>query len=593
MTDTPDFEQLAGMVRAPERFAEIYDPLAQRHGGHSFIVVPFLVPGVEGWNEFAIAFSQAHKKGWLSELIRSLAEQGVLARTGVNSFYSYQDQAILQPENGMPLVAESRVGLAHASSRVCLISIRGDDGNTWGSGFLVGPQTVLTAYHVIKPLLHAPDYTEPIPNSAKNITITFGYLKKGLGQEEQVAENWLVAYSQQHETESKGEMPFALTDGLDEFKNRLDFAAIRLARPVGRERGYYNIAESRLPRDNETVVVIQHPSSNPMRHADGTAGKLWPATIKTRLPHNANTIPGSSGGIVLDEAYRPLGLHQGCVKLNGSAVANVAIPTRQIATLDLPLTKTEGVDQIWRIEATGAPVFGRSRLQNLVHTAIVGDLRVLVVTGRSQVGKSFSAEILRQRVLHSGDIVITESARTLPLDPIELGTSWLRLAGASPSQCMELPRGSDADSALPAWLRDHFVPAFMRELEQVLDGKRIWFVLDDLDKATLPPGGTALFVEHLLQRMSIQNKIRFMLIGEIDVGNVPRIILAQDEIDSVTPQEVRAAARLELVASRGYADNEMVNLIADAVMAPGINGDLKKMIQMYRTLIRSHLGNVS
>nr|WP_229496209.1 serine protease [Massilia polaris] len=485
----------------------------------------------------------------------------------------------------MPLVAESAAGLARASSRVCLIKVDGNDGVTWGTGFLVGPQVVLTAHHVIRPLLLPPDHAKPSPDSASRLTLTFDYLRRGIGREERVARDWLLAYSMQHADESNDTVPFGLTDGLLDFESCLDFAALRLARPLGRERGYYNIAESRLPRLNEAVVVVQHPASDPMRCADGVAGELWPENIRTRLPHDANTMPGSSGGIVLDEAYRPIGLHQGCIKQNGHIVSNVAVPTQRIASLNLPLAITEGMDPLWQVEANRQPVFGRGRLQEMIHDALTGNLRVIVITGASKSGRSFSAQILRQRVLHSGDIVVLASARTLPLDVSQLAENWLHLAGGSGEQSAQLPLYTEADSALPAWFRDHLIPAFMRALEQALDGKRLWIVLDDLDSATLPPGGTALFIEHLVQRASHHAQLRLMLVGGADTGNIPYAVVAQDEIGSVTVNDVRVTARLELVARRGYAAPETVNVIADAVMAAGPNDDCGRMAEMYRKLM--------
>lgn len=589
VTAAPDFARLGRSVRAPERFAEIYDPLAQNRGGYIFKLVPFMLPGPEDWPPCSFAFAQAYQHGWLPELLSALIAQGALQPPGAESAFRFEGQAILDPAAGMPLVAVSALGLAHASSRLCLIKVHHDGKDSWGTGFLVGPQVVLTAYHVIKPLLQAPEYDNPIPGSASSLILQFDYLAAGKGTYECVAGDWLLAHSAQHEKEGNDNLPFDLTDGLQDFEHRLDFAALRLARPIGRERGYYNIGESRLPRPDEAVVVIQHPSKDPMRCAIGVAGKLWPESIETRLPHTANTMPGSSGGIVLDEAYRPLGLHQGCVKQNGSAVANVAVPTQRIASLNLPLTITEGIDPVWRIDATGLPVFGRGQLQKLVHTAIVGALRVLIVTGGTRSGKSFSTQILRQRVLHSGDVVLHASARTLPLDVSQLAGAWLHQIGGTAEQCTALPKYAEADSALPAWLRDQLVPAFMQSLEQILGGRRLWVVLDDLDSATFPPGGVALFVEYILQRTSQHPQLRVMLIGGADPGNIPYDVLGYDRIDPVTCEEVRATATLELVATRGYAPPASMSLFANAVMTANPDSDTGRMAEMYRKLMRVEL----
>lgn len=189
-----------------------------------------------------------------------------------------------------------------ASRRVCRIEVM-DGGSS--TGFLVGPDLVLTAAHVFGML------GLPSPN---DVTCRFDFLVfKGdrmaddlpVKPRTDVGPDWIVASS----PPSFGdESPTA---------TQLDYALIRLAEPVGaqglrryrrRRRGWMDGSAAEVPPIvNSEITILQHPDGRLLRFSRGTVKRL--ATENNRVFYGSDTSIGVSGAPVLNPHKQIVGIH--------------------------------------------------------------------------------------------------------------------------------------------------------------------------------------------------------------------------------------------------------------------------------------------
>jgi hypothetical protein len=179
-----------------------------------------------------------------------------------------------------------------------------------GTGFLVGPDFVLTNYHVVLDVMKA-------PSRSGDVICTFDYRPGGNGTEKNLekgqprrcglASEWLIAKS-----------PYAGSDIGQPGEPRpdeLDYALLRLAERLGdtpgmtgNKRGWFDLAGDRpLLPVRDFVVIPQHASGNTLTVAWGNVLSFNPAT--TRVRYDATTNPGSSGSPCFTADLEIFGLH--------------------------------------------------------------------------------------------------------------------------------------------------------------------------------------------------------------------------------------------------------------------------------------------
>ena len=187
-----------------------------------------------------------------------------------------------------------------------------------GTGFLVGPDLMLTNHHVIEDILEWPKQATHITCSFDGHQVSDGAeRKKKPGKQKKkaieypivsrLASEWLVANS-----------PYAPRDigqpgepGVGE----LDYALLRLAEPIGempgrvtRERGWFSLTTERpLLAIRDFVVIPQHPGGDRLAVAWGNV--LAFNTEATRVRYDAMTDGGSSGAPCMTADLDIFGLH--------------------------------------------------------------------------------------------------------------------------------------------------------------------------------------------------------------------------------------------------------------------------------------------
>jgi Trypsin-like peptidase domain/Effector-associated domain 1 len=200
--------------------------------------------------------------------------------------------------------------------------------NKLGTGFLVGPDLILTNFHVV-------DEVKTDANIAETTCLfdfrdeagQAGSASKACG----LSSNWLVAKSlfSQSDVTGNGE-PQA---------NEFDYALLRLSEKVGHavgtgggKRGWFDlVAERPLLAMRDFVVVPQHAEGRPLEVAWGVVMSF--NSVGNRVRHNATTNNGSSGAPCLTANLEVFGLHH-ATDPHPNPAFNQAIPLDLIA-LDL------------------------------------------------------------------------------------------------------------------------------------------------------------------------------------------------------------------------------------------------------------------
>jgi hypothetical protein len=205
-----------------------------------------------------------------------------------------------------------RTELSKLEWKVCRIDL--DEVGT-GTGFLVGPDAVLTNYHVVQKAIR--DVVEP-----DRVTCLFDFkmaaeevLSDGERFDLAPGDGWLIDSS-----------PYAEVDKLPDPKpgdpgpEELDYALIRLAQPAcdmavaGTETGATREWVKVLPDVVDltllnAISILQHPERRPLKLALGMEQVLTLNAPGNRVHYTVPTLPGSSGSPVFDSEWRLVALH--------------------------------------------------------------------------------------------------------------------------------------------------------------------------------------------------------------------------------------------------------------------------------------------
>ena len=206
-----------------------------------------------------------------------------------------------------------RQRMALIERQVCRIEF---NNNPMGTGFLVGPDLVMTNYHVMERPLKG-----TLPIDQVRCRFDYKVLSDGSRSEGTIArlnqENWQVDSSPYSQAEADSE-PDRVPPRADE----LDFALVRLSRPVGNEpadtnaaanapkRGWIELpSQPPVPEKSMPLMIAQHPDGSPMKLAFDTDGVIGLTGEGRRLRYTTNTEHGSSGSPCFDIDWTLMALH--------------------------------------------------------------------------------------------------------------------------------------------------------------------------------------------------------------------------------------------------------------------------------------------
>jgi hypothetical protein len=212
--------------------------------------------------------------------------------------------------------------LAKLDGRVCRVEV-GNKKVTMGTGFLVGPDALLTAYHVLAPVIDAGSPAE-VARLAEAVRFRFDFKQLADGSNSDGvllglrAEGWLL--------DSSPPTPDEVNRTPDDQRRlptaeQLDYALLRLARPLGAEplkpgapqgaqRGWVRLPEAapafppKLP-----ILILQHPRQGALKLAIDTSAVIGLNDNQTRVLYETNTAGGASGAPCFDIHGALVALH--------------------------------------------------------------------------------------------------------------------------------------------------------------------------------------------------------------------------------------------------------------------------------------------
>jgi hypothetical protein len=311
----------------------------------------------------------ADAEGWLDELatgalianpgnplLRKLFEEGILApspivrqvltdRRDVSaiSLLPYAPTlAGLPPRQELESLLKATVGfldvvpwaitLLEQASRVCLIEIHTPQDMVSGTGFLVGPDLVLTNHHVVAPLIEGKEVGKG------DVEVTFDYAAgaaisvSGSGSR-RLADEWLVTSSPPSAVDLQAH-PARLPTS-----EELDIALIRLndspgsdPMPGREQRGWIDLTAP-VPQITAglPLLILQHPGGLPVKVALDTEGVIEQNANGTRVTYRTNTLRGSSGAPCFSLKLELVALHHAGEAVYGAG-RNEGIPLEAIVS---------------------------------------------------------------------------------------------------------------------------------------------------------------------------------------------------------------------------------------------------------------------
>jgi V8-like Glu-specific endopeptidase len=276
-----------------------------------------IVPGNLGYYEGLLyLLQQAHAGGWLNTLVQKalldkpaspklITLKRSLALTPVEQAHAlaWSLEDIVRREGSYTDLTPWVERLGALGARTCRIEY--PINTAVGSGWLVGPDLMLTNWHVIDKALPGGQRRSAEYACRFDYAVTAEGTQGGT--EVRFAENWCVDASppSPEELGTGNEGPSADT---------LDYALVRLAAPVGKqksslgsERGWVALkGDEALPAASNIVMVLQYPDGFPLKLA---LGNVTESDSTLRFFHTADTKGGSSGALVVNASLSPVGLH--------------------------------------------------------------------------------------------------------------------------------------------------------------------------------------------------------------------------------------------------------------------------------------------
>lgn len=330
--------------------------------------------------------------------------------------------------------------LLDAMRRTAMVEI---GGLPRGTGFLVGPDLLLTAAHVIDPRRWPPD---PRPEVVARFDYGPQATSSGGGSPAETGVPVPVVDFVTASLPTAEEVAGSSADG-DAPADRLDFALLRLGSDVAgpaaagdepKPRGSYpmDTAEYDFAR-SPLLFIVQHPLGQ-FQRVTWIRSAPTPNAGRTRIRYGGNTLAGSSGSPMIDIRGRLVALHHYSQRGRNQGVPLSAIVRALVdgghAALFSPTTAGNGtpavrppvdVDPFVATSLMGRPFVNRTNLRGRIRDMACGGngSRLLTIKGESGSGVSYSY-LLLSHIAHQSRLcaqVRATSPDGLAALPIHMG----------------------------------------------------------------------------------------------------------------------------------------------------------------------------
>lgn len=486
-----------------------------------------LMPSADDRQAFEQAATYARENGFdtalVNELIKAQRENGALLTARMAAAPDDSPlQAIHKTAQGFfdPLtVARGLLNGTQCSANVII------DGDSAGTGVLIEPHLVLTAWHVVRPLFHLDAGVWKCDDKQSHrLRIDFDVAALSEGQSQTVPrplsvdadDAWCSIFVACHDEEAHNRLPADPT----ELEYKWDFAVIRLKQAFGKQRYCATLDDHiPIPRATDKIYVFQYPKGNVLRYHDHEIYEpelAWRAAVpRLRFLHTASTDHGSSGGPCFDKEFHLFGLHQG-VWTNGPAgkVVNRGIPiTRIHEAIRKASERLPSVNPIWSLEdVLKSAVIGCDPFQAEVWATARSDgMPILSISGEPGTGKTLRVDVADLLLAEKDHLkIVVESPTSVALGAEAFARELCHLGGTT------LPTLTPPDrvnSTLPLWLKQDLVPAIVKALGAARQTRTVWLMLKDLNRCATFGEGTSEVLYLLYQQVLTNPWLRFVLDG--------------------------------------------------------------------------------
>ena len=197
-----------------------------------------------------------------------------------------------------------------ALTAVCRVDV---DGHAAGTGFLVGPNLVLTCHHVLVGAAALAGSSKALLRSVSCRFDVNGLPDGGITAGEAVNVTSCLAFS------PASALEYGVAGATDEPAiDELDFALLELATSVaddmttfGQSRGWLSLPAKQPLITREHVHIVQHPEGAPASinaQGEGILGFLSNG-LKNRLIYSPVALPGSSGSPCFNDSWELIAMH--------------------------------------------------------------------------------------------------------------------------------------------------------------------------------------------------------------------------------------------------------------------------------------------
>ncbi len=460
------------------------------------------------------ALELAEDGNWMLELAKDLAP---FARENSQKFLD----EVLGAGRATPSAAQAAPKAAQF--QVCMIE--SSERGALGTGSLISPYLVLTAYHVVADHVSA--------DGEINSKVSVRFMRDDSEPPQSTG-----APSQLVVSVVEGKLPLwkavanevagmAMSARFAELLQNLDVAVLRLASPVGAARGWMQCRA--VVRD--TTFWLHHcPTGAPIEINQGLVERVLlhdrPARIYYKIPSDP-TRRGSSGGPCIDESGHIVGIHQARferpvgveIMLRGAPGSTIdgafddplraeIMPTQPPPLWwvrnELGLTSLHAFRQ--RRRGDGAffePLIGRHELQERIWKASQardGSDKVFIVTGPPRSGVSTTVRILKTMLNERDHVVASVDVSTASYEARNLAAhlhdAFLTKIGAidDDDTVLKLAGGSGRyDQELE--VAKHWIDRINRKRGD----RMVWLVIDGFDAHSAKALSDRLILEALAQ----------------------------------------------------------------------------------------------
>jgi len=360
-----------------------------------------------------------------------------------------------------------------ACRTVCAIGLGDPHNDLFGTGFLIGPNLVMTNAHVIYPFLSFDGNTIKEKATGDQVYCFFDYLaepppkvphddrRQAIVAVTAQKEGWLLAARD----------ILAQANVRD---NCYDYAVIKLAKKIGNlsvrsgtgePRGWLTLPETvDVLTKQRRVVVHQHPAKSVLSLDIGEYVDRDPTL--TRVRYKVNTAKGSSGGAAVDSDGHLFALHESEVlnDLEKNQGVQIDLITKDLKENFPAVASTVPPPErpYWSLTddlADPRPIIGRDEFRSHVLDVHHGrdPARVMTVWGPPGSGLRYTVKLLRRILGPSGRVAEFPADDLMTYTPDRFLTKLAKALQMRDFSANEIPKSKPTET-LSRWARDDLPP---------------------------------------------------------------------------------------------------------------------------------------